>query len=749
MAASSVEVLGQGGTVTLGLLPKLRKRMSPSLRSNTIYAYNTLTHREHEDQPYTTSNAHTQTTANSSSSPESLPAPTQLVYNPPGESHLRTSFTDFCDAAFGAPPPSLPKAAERLSKSDTFLAYRKQYIETYDHKKLSPTYPHDPDIELMRLFNLILVEARDCGFTQRYAHDIHYAKRISAQTKKSRSGSSPTPQCLGVDAQATDNGALQFEFSNALVIIEANTSLIPVPGSDESRSWTPSSHGSPQPSLATAFSIHPPHHHSPGGMERRRREPILDTSVGFPYRTQKRQRSNHVVDSIIPAQNAPPSAVQDDPPFLKQYALSTLSSVGNRRHVLGFHINGLDFQFWYFDRAGSICSSTVNILHQSKQFITSIIQLSLADKECLGYEALFRAPMGSKRRSWSDIRDHEVEVEGHWFKLISVVHSSSSLYGRGTSVYEATKIPSTASSHSSGASFSESDHVVVKLSWQPVSKHLEDGLYRLAHEKGVKGLAALHASCTAFVLSEGHIRRTLCKVGSYQDRELRAQVLSPFCVPLYTVESIDTFKEAFVSLVEAHRELYNKAGILHRDISYNNLMVDSNDHTRGILIDLDMAVRDRNPGTGEVLDVPALPGGTVAFRSADLCGPEPLPRALYRHDLESFFYVLFLMCYERADIPEKRDYFSNWSSGTWADVRASKEGWLLIAPSAPIPDAVPLVTTWIQPLRLAFRNGYSSRNRRSKRLLLKPDLQSPFDDQTLGDHITYDQFITILKAPGL
>ncbi|KAF8328422.1 uncharacterized protein EI90DRAFT_1575907 [Cantharellus anzutake] len=549
MAASSVEEPGQGGTMTLGLLTKLRKRTCPSLRSNTMYAYNTLTHREHEDQPYTTSDAHTQTTANYPSSPESLPVPMRPVHNPPEESHLRVPFTDFCYAVFGTPPPNLPRAVERLSRSNTFLSYRKQYIETCDFKKRSPAYPHDPDIELMRLFNLILVEVRDCGFTQRYAHDIHYAKRVLAQTKKYRSGSSPTPQCLGVDAQATDNGVLQFEFFNALVIIEANTSLIPAPGSDGSRSRTPSSHASPQPSLATAFFIHPPRHCSPGGMERRRRKPVLDTSAGLPYPTQKRQKSNRLVDSITPAQNAPPSTVQDDPPFLKQYALSTLSSVGNRRHILGLHINGLDFQFWYFDRAGSICSSTINILHESKQFITSIIQLSLADKECLGYETLFRAPMGSKRRSWSDIRDHEVEAEGHWFKLISVIHSSSSLYGRGTSVYEAIKM-SNISSHSSGASFSESNHVVVKLSWQPGSKHREDELYRLAHQRGVQGLATLHASCTAFVLSEGRIRRMLCKVGSFQDRELRMQVLSPFCVPLYTIKALNTFKEAFISLVQ-------------------------------------------------------------------------------------------------------------------------------------------------------------------------------------------------------
>ncbi|KAF8334069.1 uncharacterized protein EI90DRAFT_3050882 [Cantharellus anzutake] len=173
------------------------------------------------------------------------------------------------------------------------------------------------------------------------------------------------------------------------------------------------------------------------------------------------------------------------------------------------------------------------------------------------------------------------------------------------------------------------------------------------------------------------------------------------------------------------------------------------DQTRGILIDLDMAVRDRNPDTGETLNVPVLPGGTVPFRSIDLCYPDPLPRAIYRHGLESFFYVLFLICYQRANIPEKRDYFSYWNSGTWTDIRTHKEGWLSIAFSDPIPDAVPLATTWLQPLRLAFRGAYSARNRMNRSLLLGVSPQTPFNDETLDNHIIYEKFMAILNPPNL
>ena len=87
----------------------------------------------------------------------------------------------------------------------------------------------------------------------------------------------------------------------------------------------------------------------------------------------------------------------------------------------------------------------------------------------------------------------------------------------------------------------------------------------------------------------------------------------------------------------AHQELYERAGILYCDISINNLMVDSDHPDIGVLIDLDFAVRDRDPDTGVCFALPLMPGGTVPFCSVDLSTKELLLRSLYRHGLESFF----------------------------------------------------------------------------------------------------------------
>src|SRR5258707_9244151 len=65
----------------------------------------------------------------------------------------------------------------------------------------------------------------------------------------------------------------------------------------------------------------------------------------------------------------------------------------------------------------------------------------------------------------------------------------------------------------------------------PVSKQSEDELFRLAHARGVNGIARLYSSCVRLV-SQG-IRQRPCDQKAHQDQELRIQVMGLCCVPLY------------------------------------------------------------------------------------------------------------------------------------------------------------------------------------------------------------------------
>jgi len=215
--------------------------------------------------------------------------------------------------------------------------------------------------------------------------------------------------------------------------------------------------------------------------------------------------------------------------------------------------------------------------------------------------------------------------------------------------------------------------------------------------------------------------------------------MGPRCAPLYKVKDEDLFKKAFTSLVKAHHDLYEKAGILHRDVSINNLMVDPSNPSSGILIDLDMAARDKDPDTGMKLELPPLPGGTVPFRAAELCSDDPLPRVLYRHDLESFFFVLIWMLLYRVNEPID-PHFGPWSTGDWRAIRTYKKGFLLSPVTTDLPPDLPLRASWIEPLWRTIGEGYDVKSWHS---VHTPG--DPFDVETMGGHISYEVYMDILN----
>lgn len=105
---------------------------------------------------------------------------------------------------------------------------------------------------------------------------------------------------------------------------------------------------------------------------------------------------------------------------------------------------------------------------------------------------------------------------------------------------------------------------------------------------------------------------------------------------------------AFHGAITGHRSLYQN-GILHRDVSINNIMMAHPDCPRpdglaGFLIDLDLAIGistiDRSgaphrTGTKEFMAIGALRGDVHTFR----------------HDLESFFYVFLWICIQYPIFP--------------------------------------------------------------------------------------------------
>ncbi|KAH0491323.1 hypothetical protein TgHK011_002760 [Trichoderma gracile] len=137
------------------------------------------------------------------------------------------------------------------------------------------------------------------------------------------------------------------------------------------------------------------------------------------------------------------------------------------------------------------------------------------------------------------------------------------------------------------------------------------------------------------------------------NRVHRRVVLQDYGKPIYTASSPMALLAALESCIRGHESLRRQAGLLHRDISINNVVIDEDGPAdrKGFLIDLDLAIKEQRikaSGTkGKT--------GTRAFMAIGvLMGRQHS----FMHDLESFFWVLFWICihYDGPDKARKSDY---------------------------------------------------------------------------------------------
>lgn len=182
----------------------------------------------------------------------------------------------------------------------------------------------------------------------------------------------------------------------------------------------------------------------------------------------------------------------------------------------------------------------------------------------------------------------------------------------------------------------------------------------------------------------------------------------------------------------AHHQLYDKAGILHHDISVNNLMVDAEDPSVGVLIDLDLAVRLKDAESQAPFR--PVPAGTLAFRAIDVLEQGEFAHTLYyRHDLESFFYTLvWILTYHTQGFSRARADLIRWHDSSTLVISDRKRGFL-ISPNFTLPEG-PLKPVWLLKLAKLFDDGY-------KQIESVP----PADMTTMGGLITYETFMAILN----
>jgi hypothetical protein len=165
--------------------------------------------------------------------------------------------------------------------------------------------------------------------------------------------------------------------------------------------------------------------------------------------------------------------------------------------------------------------------------------------------------------------------------------------------------------------------------------------------------------------------------GPFDNRLLSCLVISPAGQAISKFDSVSELLTALRDAIKAHRSLYIQGKSLHRDISENNIIITDPKKAGGftrMLIDLELVKKVGSGRSGARHQT-----GTMEFMAIEV-----LRRVshTYRHDLESFFYVLLWMCARRTwerefqcmlvDRPNE-SMLSKWYTGSYKEIARNKE----------------------------------------------------------------------------
>ena len=162
---------------------------------------------------------------------------------------------------------------------------------------------------------------------------------------------------------------------------------------------------------------------------------------------------------------------------------------------------------------------------------------------------------------------------------------------------------------------------------------------------------------------------------------------------------------ALQDAINAHRSLYLKGNILHRDISENNIIITGREEAgdvAGMLIDLDLAKVLGSGRSGARHQT-----GTMEFMAIEVL--QGIDHT-YRHDLESFFYVLVWLCARRGwdfcrnpNGRPKESRLRRWYTGSFKDIAEAKRGYMHVDGFEDILDEFPSAFDCVKPLCMDLR----------------------------------------------
>ncbi|KAG5640981.1 hypothetical protein DXG03_006462 [Asterophora parasitica] len=344
-------------------------------------------------------------------------------------------------------------------------------------------------------------------------------------------------------------------------------------------------------------------------------------------------------------------------------------------------------------------------------------------------------------------------VLGDHCTILETLFAYRGLIGRGTMVYKVAPPPTPACPNP--------DLLAAKFSWPLRVRQLEaftierlrERLPPKWHEHIPEVVAWTIRTAEQLELPRVELLK-VHPIAGFEDRILHAIVMKLYG-KLWEVGSVEAFMDVWVHCLECHHYSYVTGRVLHRDLSENNLMfkIGDDDQVRGILNDWDMAAwvddNDEIP-----LSTTQHRTGTLPFMAIDLLAEKP-PAHLYRHDLESFFYILIWAAFHYDFKNKTRESIhpavQNWHSLNMVLVRSSKQNLILSNESVEfkmlirqIPPRCQALVPWIRAIwRLFHKAQYEYSSLMDDELLTAEG----WDNKTSGGWITFEKYMEVIGRP--
>ncbi|KDQ23742.1 hypothetical protein PLEOSDRAFT_1108228 [Pleurotus ostreatus PC15] len=412
------------------------------------------------------------------------------------------------------------------------------------------------------------------------------------------------------------------------------------------------------------------------------------------------------------------------------YALEMMAAAC-RRWATGFVIKDKTVWVHYYDRAGAIFTEEFDFSKDPHKLAMVALALAKCDVVQAGFEplispspdsplsaplvsldgAFLHLPVRDDDAGATYVKGFENDLYSHFEISGNPLYIYQGLNGRGSLVLPGRPIqavkgsgtqPEQVAADTPGANNSTKDSggmgivhgtttsgesppqvpMVVKLSW-PLSTRpsLEAELIHDLRDKLGRMRPHLPKVHFAMVLKgtsiqlPGDLFRSMTTAHNLEQRYLTLMIVEQYN-HLWEVPTCDDFLDVYLDIVECHHAAMKTGNILHRDISEKNLLWQQKSRCVGVLNDWDLSST-----VAQLRAHTKHPTGTGPFMALDLLiGAEP-PSHLYRHDLESLFYVFvwaavnFTLDKEKPFVKEPNSAILKWA-GSYADAYEAKSSFL-------------------------------------------------------------------------